>query len=670
LARLHQPQEIMRALFLLLYLSIHMAVLSAQTTADSLWQIWQDESAEDTIRGDALLGFIYEDLFYTQVDSAIILGITLFEFNQEIRDSTQMVDAAMLVGYASFRAGNYPQAFAYYDRGLEVAEALDDKAGMAGILLQTGFIYHDNGDIIKALTFYQRSLKLSEEIDDAGGIGSVYNEFGNIYKGQGDYVKALEYYYKNIELKKGEVTDANSASVYTNIADIYSAREEYDQALLYFEKSLKGYEEKEDKLGIASALAGIGGVNIAQGNVREALQYFHKSLSISESIDDIQGLVATLLSIAYLHFDQGRHDLAIKHCKRCLTLAQKLEDIDAQSEASDCLYEAYRAIGNTSGALEQLEQTILLDDSLKSNETSQKIQQLEFSNQLVADSLIQVEKDLKVKLAHQIEVSRKDRNRNFAIGAGIFFLFLAGGFFSRWRYVQKSKAIIEKEKNRSEALLLNILPAEIAEELKEKGEADARDFELTSILFTDFKDYTAKSAQLTAKELIGEINHCFMAFDHICGDYGIEKIKTIGDSYMAAGGLPVPSDTSTQNTILAALDMQSFINERFIEKNSKGEIAFEMRLGIHTGPVVAGIVGVKKFQYDIWGDTVNTASRMENNGEVGKVNISNDTYELLKDYTAFTFQSRGKIKVKGKKEMEMWFVELAPSDMNLLDVSS
>ena len=201
---------------------------------------------------------------------------------------------------------------------------------------------------------------------------------------------------------------------------------------------------------------------------------------------------------------------------------------------------------------------------------------------------------------------------------------------------------LSDEKQKSDKLLLNILPYETAEELKQTGTAKTKSFDLVTILFTDFVGFTILSEKLSPEKLVEEINFCFSAFDNIISKYDIEKIKTIGDSYMCAGGLPEPNKTNPVDVVNAAIEIQQFMLQYRKEKSEKNEPGFELRLGIHSGPVVAGIVGIKKFAYDIWGDTVNTASRIESSGEPGKVNISGSTYELVKD--KFKCTSRGKIQ--------------------------
>ncbi|MBP6389247.1 MAG: response regulator [Flavobacteriales bacterium] len=225
---------------------------------------------------------------------------------------------------------------------------------------------------------------------------------------------------------------------------------------------------------------------------------------------------------------------------------------------------------------------------------------------------------------------------------------------------------LSREKDRSEELLKNILPANVAAELKHKGAAEAKHFNNVTVLFSDFKEFTRVSEQLTPTELVEELNVCFNAFDRIMEKYGVEKIKTIGDAYMAAGGVPDPSGGMPLAVVLAGLEMQQIMHERQIERRAQGQPTFEMRVGIHTGPVVAGIVGRRKFQYDIWGDTVNIASRMETTGEPGEVNISNATYALVKDEPDLLFTPRGKVTAKGKGEMEMYYVR-ARSIQDIVD---
>jgi adenylate cyclase len=363
------------------------------------------------------------------------------------------------------------------------------------------------------------------------------------------------------------------------------------------------------------------------------------------------------MNLSSIAKDKNRNNLSLLYIDSAMALANKGKYLDYRSTLALSQSRAFEGIGDLKKALTSLKYHITLKDSLLDTEKVKTISEMQEK----------YESEKKERQIRELEVNNLNavlreeqltRTRNIYLFTGLGILLLAVGLWRRLLYTRKAKASIQREKDISEGLLLNILPEEIAQELKEKGKADARNFDLVSILFTDFKGFTEQSAKLSASELVYEINQCFEAFDGIMEKYGIEKIKTIGDAYMAAGGLPVPTDESVKNTVLAALEMQAFISKRKTEMDAVGKLAFEMRVGIHTGPVVAGIVGVKKFQYDIWGDTVNTASRMESNGEVGKVNISQATYELLKDHADFVFESRGKIEAKGKGEMEMLFVSV------------
>ncbi|MBK8226419.1 MAG: hypothetical protein IPK70_04520 [Flavobacteriales bacterium] len=258
----------------------------------------------------------------------------------------------------------------------------------------------------------------------------------------------------------------------------------------------------------------------------------------------------------------------------------------------------------------------------------------------------------------------------FVIGGVVFYIV------SLERTVRLRSLELEQEKERSEALLRNILPADVANELKDTGNAAARHFDRATILFAHLEGLAQASDQMSARELVQELNTCFIAFDGIVAAHGVEKIKTIGHSYLCAGGLPDPDRGSPIEVVKAALEMQDFMTARAAQRATEGKPAIGLRIGIHTGPIVAGIVGVKKFQYDIWGDAVNVASRMESTGEAGKVNISEETYALVKvaqdggngpnpqpairqhpTGPALHFTPRGRLPVKGKGEIGMYFVE-------------
>ncbi len=241
----------------------------------------------------------------------------------------------------------------------------------------------------------------------------------------------------------------------------------------------------------------------------------------------------------------------------------------------------------------------------------------------------------------------------------IAFLFPLGGagmviWRNKARRLEKEKGVLEKEKERSEELLLNILPAETAAELKMHGRSHARRFDVVTVLFSDFQGFTQISEDLPAEELVANLDSCFEAFDHITTTYRLEKIKTVGDCYVCAGGLPAPGGDDAARVIRAAIEMQAFLRDFNARQLALGKPAFSARIGIHTGPLVAGIVGIKKYAYDIWGDTVNIAARMEQASEGGRINLSGTTYDLVK--TEFACQHRGKVKAKGKGVLDMYFV--------------
>jgi adenylate cyclase len=213
-----------------------------------------------------------------------------------------------------------------------------------------------------------------------------------------------------------------------------------------------------------------------------------------------------------------------------------------------------------------------------------------------------------------------------------------------------AEAKLELEQQKSERLLLNILPASIAERLKESSSVIADHFESTTVMFSDIVGFTAMSEKISPAELVGRLNRIFSAFDDLAHRHGLEKIKTIGDAYMVAGGFPERRDGHANDVSAMALDMLAAI-EAF---NRDVAEPVSIRIGIHTGPAVAGVIGIKKFFYDVWGDTVNTASRMESSGAPGRVHISEETAELVSDQ--FCVKERGLVEVKGKGSLRTYWL--------------
>lgn len=304
-------------------------------------------------------------------------------------------------------------------------------------------------------------------------------------------------------------------------------------------------------------------------------------------------------------------------------------------------------------SLQQQEITALNDSQLRQVLTLERQQRQldESAFALLNDSVLLIRQERIIDV-QKAEVSRQKLQRNLFLALGLGVLSILAGLYLRFRAGQKfqeklqaQNKIITEERQRSEELLLNILPVTVAAELKDTGKATARRYDSATVLFADFKGFSSLAATLEPEALINLLDEAFRAFDEIVAKNGIEKIKTIGDAYMCAGGLPEEDTNHAERTVRAGLEMQAYL---------AGNKHFDARIGIHTGPVVAGVVGKHKFVYDIWGDTVNQASRLETAGEIGKVAISHTTKGLLSE--AFNCQPAGTFEAKNIGTMERFFV--------------
>ena len=356
---------------------------------------------------------------------------------------------------------------------------------------------------------------------------------------------------------------------------------------------------------------------------------------------------------------------------------KNFEIASTKQEAQVAKGEAARAKAELENKKRELAETQVKIDSARKllGETEEMLVSSEMQKKRIAERLqfqedsvkiLKKEQELQDLLLKKSELeldAQKAKNNLYIIVAAISLSLLTVIgllFFARQktlRELEEKNKIINEEKRRSDELLLNILPEEVMHELKAHGKTTAKNYSKATVLFADIKDFTTISEQLSPDDLIEGLDAYFERFDKVIEKYDIEKIKTIGDAYVCAGGVPTKSEGNPHLVVQAALDFIYEIDKLRRERRAQGKIPFEFRIGIHTGQLVAGVIGIRKFAYDIWGDTVNMAARMQQSSEAGKINISGATYELVKDKFACIY--RGKVEAKNKGEIDMYFVEKA-----------
>jgi len=563
------------------------------------------------------------------------------------KEDTAKVKILNQLSDLSCRFGNYETALQYGDSALVVAKRTDFKKGTATAYNNIGIVNFYQGDYPEALNNSFTALQIAESIGDKNEMASSYKNIGVVYMRQNNNSKAIENYLKSIKIMESIGNKSGIAKVYNNIGIVYSHQGEYEKAIETYTKAFDLMKSIGDKRSQYIIYNNIGEMHGRMGDYSQALDKYLTSLKVFESIGDNKGMSITYLNVGLTYLKLGSIAKGKEWLQKSLELNTRLDTKEYIKSSYEGLAEADSISGDFSSSLENYKMFIVYRDSLINEENTKKLtqttMQYEFDKKEAEAKAEREKKDIR---------QRNVRNASFATVGGLLLFSLL---------VLRQRNKVKKEKKRSDTLLLNILPEEVADELKAKGSAEAKQFDEVSILFTDFVNFTQTAEQLTPQQLVQELNECFTAFDNIIERNGLEKIKTIGDAYMAVCGLPVSDPKHAQRTVKAALEIRDFIEERkkaspldsLQEQRAGG--AFEIRIGIHSGSVVAGIVGVKKFAYDIWGDTVNTAARMESSGEPGKVNISETTYELVKNDFECTY--RGAIEAKNKGKMNMYFVK-------------
>ncbi len=606
--------------------------------AESLLQKLQTGS-EDTIRVNTL-NQLSKFFFNSDPDKSILYGNQATELATQLNFKPGLAYAFKHIGIAYFNKGDYKEALKYYELSLITFHSIGDKKGTANMEMNVGNVYYQNGVDDKALEFYLKSLKISEEIKDTLRMVSVLGNIGAIYgKKKQTYSDAIKYYRQAYPLSIA-INDSYLAGLNAlNLGEVFMFKEEYDSALHYFNISLPYFDSSLDS---SYTLNNVGRLYRRQKKYDQAIEIQKHAFELAVKLDSKDDMAISLAGLAKSFLEKGSLSEATLSYKKAEQIANETGANYTLLEIYTGLSKIYSNTNDFGNAVKYQNLLLNIKDSIYNLETDKKLGTLDFTYNLE-------KKESQINLQKQV-ISRQKLVRNSFIGGFSIMLISAIVFF-------RQRNRIKKEKHRSDELLLNILPEETAEELKHTGTAKTKSYDSVSVMFTDFKNFTSMSEKLSAEELVREIHMCYSEFDKIITKHNLEKIKTIGDSYMCVGGLPVANSTHPEDAVRAGLEMQQFMAKHKEERIANKLPYFELRLGIHTGHVVAGVVGIKKFAYDIWGDTVNTASRMESSGEVGRVNISESTYQLVKD--KFRCAHRGKVHAKNKGEIDMYFVETA-----------
>ncbi|MBK9249547.1 MAG: tetratricopeptide repeat protein [Ignavibacteria bacterium] len=577
----------------------------------------------DTIHCEALITLSIAKWRRGDFHTALTHARAALDFAEEkyLPDETN-AKALGTIGIVYQYLSEYPQALTYYQKALAIYEEIGNKKGTGGTMVNIGIVYGALGQNAIALEYYEKALPIFDEIGEKLFKANALTSIGDVYQNLLDSPQALTYFqkalaiYEEIGIKHGIATNlGNIGIVFANLSD-------YPQALTYFQKALAIYEEIGSKNGIASNLGNIGIVFANLSDYPQALTYLQKALAIYEEIGSKNGIASNLGNIGGLYADKefDGYDPA------------KAEEMMLKAMAID----------------EEIGEKLHLYHVHKSLADLYKVEKRWEECQMHYEKFYTLEKEVQSEDAHK-QANLMEQRRQAA---------------EREKEIAIAHAAASARHEATVQLLHNVLPPSIADKMLDGTKLIAEKIPSVSVLFADIVNFTKFSQRITPEDLVEGLDRIFSEFDALAEKYGLEKIKTIGDAYMVVSGAPVQRDNHAEAMAHFALEMVEAMKE--FRSISTGE-EIQLRIGIHSGEVVAGVIGKKKFAYDLWGDAVNTASRMESHGEPGKIHVSEEFMNAFFERTgpglslpspmSLRFAERGKMEIKGKGLMKTYFLE-------------
>lgn len=627
------------------------AQLQGQAKIDSLLKILP--KYDNDTNKVAILKELSKQYYASDPEKGIKYGEQGVELAEEIGWEKGLADnySSLGINYG-FGKSDFPKAIEYFEKALTVFEKIGPRKNVASTLGYIGFIYRNQSEYAKALDYYQRSLVIFEKLDNKDGVAANLGNIGMIYELKNDFTRALEYYRKALVINEETGSKNGEAATLSNIGVVYLSDKNYKNALTNFEKSAVLFEQVGNKNGVGSSIGNIGITYQEQGEYYKAIENYNNAANIYRELGSMTNLALILGNIGdfYLKISQDsilknikyetelvslnksvNLERSIDYYNQAITMLEEIGELDSRSKFIKGLSNAYSEKGEFKISLEKFKEFVTLNDSVFSAKTNTAIANLE----AIRENDIK-DKEIKIK---DLKITQSKNERWALIGGAIAVSIVA--------------FVIFRQRRKSEQLLLNILPMKIAKRLKKKERLIADDIECASIVFIDLVGFTNYSKDRKASEVLQMLNDVFDKIDSLIIKYGLEKIKTIGDGYMAAAGVPEPCDDHAAKATNFSLDVHIVIDKVNQEKN----LGITARVGIESGPIVAGVIGDMKFAYDLWGDSVNTASRMESTGTPGLVHISqNVKRELDRTTDQFRFDELPPMIVKGKGEMLTYMV--------------